>query len=167
MKKIIIALAAAVAIAACLLAFAVMHQEKTDNAVTLDEITFNTTKEVNFKKDVNYSEEHSDGIINTSLYISDNGNDYYEALIVDYSNARGQVDFDEWLIDSLKGEILKNASSQNIGGIDVYSTYRLNGTDVIEPIYTAYADYNSTIVFLSSSDADETVKMISSLKLNE
>ena len=93
---------------------------------------------------------------------------YYEPLIINISNKTDTVDFDEPLIESIKGDMLKDARSQTIKGVVVYSTYRLYGTCVREPIYSAYVEnsHMNKIVFISSSDGNETAKMISTIKFN-
>ena len=153
----------------CLAAYSsLVPQDRHDHVTIIEGITFNTTNEIDLKKDINYSKEHSNDYMNYSLYISDEKTGYYEVLIINISNKTDTVDFDEPLIESIKGDMLKDAPSQTINGVVVYSTYRLYGTCVREPIYSAYVEnsHMNKIVFISSSDGNETAKMISTIKFN-
>ena len=135
--------------------------QQQDNVIEIDNITFNTTNTTNFTNFEKY-DNSSDGVYESKFYgnIEDGKQGKYTVGITQFYNK----DVAQESITKLK-EQYKDSKSV-IDGREVYLTSAVVGDYVGEPRYSTYvynADLNK-IVSIATPDANETVKMASTLK---
>ena len=159
-KIIIIVLIAIIAIFACLIASTLISQGNQDNIITVDGITFNTTNATDFMK----KGEKNETYYHIDYYSSENGTGKSYVNILDFSQFS---DSQNNLFDNMLNSH-KNAPSQTINGIIVYTESVTTGEDVGAPVYVSFIKNNDLkkLVIVGSRDANETAKMASSLKFN-
>lgn len=138
-------------------------EEKQDNVIELDNITFNTTNITKFKLLEGSEGEYTD----TYWYVDENDTGYN----VHVFNATGEVDetqFETIAMPAYK-ERYDNLPTQTVNGVVVYTMSSNSGDNVGEPRYAAFVQNNDlrVIVDFSSPDPNETAKMALSLKFNK
>lgn len=144
---IAVAIVASVSVVSAGLFDGLFGEEQKDNVIEVENITFNTT---NVTKFVLFNESDGD-----KWYVDENDSGYNLHII----------NFDE-----LKGTTVtpqtENSPSETVNGIVIYTTTANSGDQVGEPRYKAYVENNdlNSMVWISSPDINETVKMISTLK---
>lgn len=129
-----------------------------DHVIEIENITFNTTNVTSFKllNETDISGVHASG------YVDENDTGY-NVHIINCSIMDGSafIDFvQNYLAD------FDNSPSQTINGAVIYTMSADSGDNVGEPRYVAYVKNKDlqTLVEISSPDANETAKMILSLK---
>ena len=98
---------------------------------------------------------------------------FFESVTIDELNHLGFNKFSQFsdsqnnLFDNMLNSH-KNAPSQTINGIIVYTESVTTGEDVGAPVYVSFIKNNDLkkLVIVGSRDANETAKMASSLKFN-
>ena len=134
-------------------------EEQQDNVIEIGKISFNTTNATNFTKT---GGDKYDAGVETKYYWSENGTGESYCGILDY---KGLSKDDMTLLNNQLQEI-KKMPSQTINGVIVYTQSYNSGDNVGKPFYTAIVqnnDLKKAYVF-GSSDANETAKMVLSLK---
>ena len=165
-KKLLIVLLIAVVVVVC--AFAVsggwldglFSEPHKDNVVEIENITFNTTNVTSFR------------LLNSTDVLGANASGYVDANDTGYNvhiiNCRGMIgiSFDDFVQQYLD-EYSKHPT-QTINGTVIYTVSADSGAHVGEPRYLAYVKNKDlqTFVEISTPDANETAKMIQTLKFN-
>ena len=129
-----------------------------DNVVEIENITFNTTNVTSFKllNETDILGAHASG------YIDENDTGY-NVHIINCSGIDGGS-FNDFVQSYLTE--FDNSPSQTINGAVIYTVSADSGDNVGEPRYLAYVKNKDlqTLVEICSPDANETAKMILSLK---
>ena len=117
--------------------------EQPDNVIEIENIKFNTT---NVTKFVLYEESNGD-----KWYVDENDSGY-NVHIIDFNELRGITTTPQ----------TENSPSEVVNGTVVYITTANGGDQVGETRYKSYIEnYDlNTMVWISSPDTNETVKMI-------
>ena len=136
-------------------------EEQKDNVIEIDNITFNTTNATNFTHMEKY-DESSDGAYERTAYVSteDGKQGRYTIYIMQFYDQ----DTAQLALNQFKQQ--EKDSKSVIDGREIYLTSAQIGEYVGEPRYETYvynADLNKVIVIFTP-DANETVKMASTLK---
>ncbi|WP_296790495.1 hypothetical protein [uncultured Methanobrevibacter sp.] len=133
-------------------------EEQHDNVIQIENITFNTTNVSSFKlwNGTDIYGVHANG------YVDENDSGY-NVHIINCSNIEG-ISFEEFIQSYLTE--FDNSPSQTINGAVIYTLSADSGEHVGEPRYVSYVKNKDlqTLVEISSPDANETAKMILSLK---
>ena len=133
-------------------------EQHTDNVIEIENITFNATNVTSFKllNGTEISGVHANG------YVDENDTGY-NVHIINCSGMEGMSFAD--FVQSYLTEF-DNSPSQTINGAVIYTVSADSGDNVGEPRYLAYVKNKDlqTLVEISSPDANETAKMILSLK---
>lgn len=132
--------------------------EQQDNVIEIENIKFNTTNVTSFKllNETDISGVHASGYVDEK----DTG---YNVHIFNCSNIEG-ISFTDFVQSYLVE--FDNSPSQTINGSVIYTISADSGDHVGEPRYLAYVKNKDlqTLVEISSPDANETAKMVLSLK---
>ncbi len=144
---IAVAVIASVSVVSAGLFDGLFGEEQQDNVIEIDNIKFNTT---NVTKFVLYEESTGD-----KWYVDENDSGY-NVHIIDFNEFSGITTTPQ----------TENSPSEVINGTVVYITTANGGDQVGETRYKSYIEnYDlNTMVWISSPDPDETVKMISTLE---
>ena len=129
--------------------------EQQDNVIEIENITFNTTNTTDFTL---YENNSGEGY---KCYVSDNCTGNFTVWVLDLNQ-------DTYVYSYLINEKIRPNPSSVVDGYVVYNTMSDIGSQVGEPRYTSYVEnknLNEVIIFVSP-DANETVKMVSTLKFN-
>ena len=143
-----------VAVIACIIAFTPSGDVSADNVISLDGVTFNTTKTTDFVK----TDERNESGYLMKYYVDANGTGKSYVNILECK--------DMGLVESVMNA---HASfpSQTVDDITVYTESGSTGEDLNETEYVSVMKgADNRIVIIGSPDLDETVKMASTLKLN-
>lgn len=133
-----------------------------DNVIEIDNITFNTTNSTNFTHDEKY--DSSDSFFEKKCYHNnENG-----------SNGKNTINILQFYDNETYYSLLKQYKEEYdtksiIDGREVYLTSAAVGEYVGEPRYSTFvynADLNKAVVIITP-DANETVKIASTLKFNK
>lgn len=166
-KKILLITLIAVAIIASVSAVSaglfdgLFGEEQKDNVIEIDHISFNTTNVTKFKI---YNQTEGYGGYHKH-YMDENHTGYNVHI---YNSSKGENIAWKDALKEFKGDSYDNIPSETINGVVVYTTSANIGEHVGEPRYKAYVENRDakTIVEFWSPDANETAKMISTLKFN-
>ena len=153
-KVIVAILVVIVAVIACLMAFTPSEDVSTDNVISLDGVTFNTTKTTDFVK----TDERNESGYLMKYYVDANGTGKSYVNILE-SNDMGFVE------NVMNAHT--NFPSQTVDSITVYTESESTGEDLNGTEYVSVMkNGDNRIVIIGSPDLDETVRMASTLKLN-
>lgn len=152
-KVIIAILIIIIVIFACLIAYQFMpgEPEQVDNVIDAGILTFNTTNATNFTADINET-----GYLEL---VNDNGTGKYTIYLMQYDIMDNANLRHVQLHNNIEGNPTKD-----VNGVVVYTSSSNMGQYAGEPRYMAYImnkDTN-TEFFVSTPDANETAKIISS-----
>ena len=160
-KIIIGVLIAIIAILACLIAvYTLTPEEKPDNIVKVDKISFNTSCDSNVTKFKLYNKTSGDGGF-MKYYVDENDSGYN--LWIHNISKTDSATFNN-RVKSFRTSF-GNTPSETVDGIVIYTTSAVRGNHVGEPRYGTYivnADLK-TIVEFSTPSVNETVKIAHSL----
>lgn len=132
-----------------------------DNVIEVDNVKFNTT---NITKFTLYDLDEDEG--GYTAYYTDENRSGYKVVIDNFSAGSGWDDFDWGKALAFSKNHTKDAPSQTVNGVVVYTTSANMGEHVGEPRYESYIENRDlfTIVNVGSPDPNETAKMALSLK---
>ena len=153
-KVIVAILVVIVAVIACLMAFTPSEDVSTDNVISLDGVTFNTTKTTDFVK----TDERNESGYLMKYYVDANGTGKSYVNILESDD----MGFIENVMNAHT-----NFPSQTVDGTTVYTESESTGEDLNGTEYVSVMkNGDNRIVIIGSPDLDETVRMASTLKLN-
>ena len=161
MKKIsIMTIVAVIAIVACSAAFAAQQQ---DNVIEIDNIEFNTT---NVTKFIFFNNRDESENVIASYYIDEDDSGY--TLCVLNCSEMNESEFDLTYSGWIEDERNESASTNETNGFEIFSVKANNGNNIGDARYSAYKEFKDmkTAVYVSTPDANETAKIISTLKVN-
>lgn len=151
---IVVVLLVIVALIACIIAFTPSGNVSGDNVISLDGVTFNTTKTTDFIK----TDERNESGYLMKYYVDANGTGKSYVNILESDD----MGFVENVMNAHA-----NFPSQTVDGITVYTESESTGEDLNGTEYVSVMkNGGGRIVIIGSPDLDETVKMASTLKLN-
>lgn len=164
MKRALLIFLIAVAIVASISAvsaglFDGLFSQSQDNVIELDNITFNMTNVTKFKL---YNSSGEKGMY--ARWFVDEDESEYDVQIYNYS-ALDESYYNQWVIEYFG--YFANMPSQDINGVVVYNISADSGKHIGDVRYVASLEMrdSKTVIAISTPDMNETVKMISTLKL--